>query len=167
MGASNDPDQALAELARRQRGVVAYGQLLALGFGRRGIARRIERGRLHRLHIGVYAVGHIALTREGRWLAATMACGPGAVLSHATAANVWGLRRSDAAMIDVTVGRGGRKGPKGVRLHRRTAAESTSAGGLPVTTVAQTLLDLATILTQRQLERALEEAEQRHLDTSS
>ena len=170
MRAQDDPDRALAALAARQKGVVNYAQLVALGFSRRAIARRIERGQLHPLHRGVYAVGHKALTREGRWLAATMACGEGAVLSHVTAAIVWGLRRGDAALIDVTVARGGRTAPAGVRLHRAgtlTPEDRTRRDALPVTTVARTLFDLATVLPQRALERALEEAEARHLDASA
>jgi hypothetical protein len=83
IGASDGPgDDALAALAARQHGVVAYRQLLELGFGRRAIQSRVARGRLHRVHLAVYAVGHSALSGDGRLLAAVLACGPGALLSH-------------------------------------------------------------------------------------
>lgn len=169
MRAQHDTDRRLAALAARQHGVVSRRQLERLGLGRGAIARRIECGRLHVLHRGVYAVGHRALTREARWLAAAMACGGGAVLSHTTAAAAWGLRGSSAARIDVTVSLAGRRAPAGVRLHRvgtLADADRVRLGALPVTTVARTLFDLAQVLPQRALERALEEAEARHLDTT-
>jgi hypothetical protein len=169
MGRKYDPDQALAALAERQKGVVSHVQALACGLSEKQIRVRLARGSLHRVHRGVYAVGHRALTRDARWLAATMACGEGAVLSHVTAAFVWGLRRGHAGLIDVTVARGGRRAPAGVRLHRvgtLGAEDRTRSDALPVTTVARTLFDLATVLPQRALERALEEAEARHLDTT-
>src|SRR5688572_18669760 len=96
------PDPDLAELALRQHGVVARAQLAGVGMGRGAINLRIARGRLHVLHRGVYAVGHRVLTDEGRWMAAVLAGGPGAVLSHTSAAAHWGLRPSQAAVIDVT-----------------------------------------------------------------
>ena len=170
MGRKHDPDQALAALAEQQKGVVSHVQALACGLSEKQIRVRLARGALHRVHRGVFAVGHRALTREGRWLAAATACGEGAALSHVTAAIVWGLRRGDAALIDVTVPPGGRKAPAGVRIHRvgtLRAGDATRVGVLPTTTVARTLFDLATVLPQRALERALEEAEARHLDTSS
>lgn len=71
-------DVAVSELARRQHGVVALEQLVALGLSARAVQQRAARGRLHRLYRGVYAVGHTALAREGRWLAAVLACGEGA-----------------------------------------------------------------------------------------
>jgi Transcriptional regulator, AbiEi antitoxin len=92
------PDLALAGLARRQYGVVARRQLVALGLGRRGIDRRRERGRLHLLHRGVYAVGHTSLTQRGRWMAAVLALGPEALLSHRPGGALWrviGVRGRD------------------------------------------------------------------------
>src|SRR5215212_2302837 len=84
-------ERALAALAARQYGVVSGAQLQALGVDRNAIAYRVRIGRLHRVHRGVFAVGHGALTRNGRLLAAVLACGDGAVLSHRSAARLWDL----------------------------------------------------------------------------
>jgi hypothetical protein len=100
--ARTPPDVGLAQLAGAQWGVVSRGQLRALGFGRGAIERRLSVGRLHVVHRGVYAVGHRALRVEGRWLAAVLACGDGAVLSHRSAAAHWGLLASQQAVVDVT-----------------------------------------------------------------
>jgi hypothetical protein len=156
-------DNELAALAATQHGVVSRAQIKACGLSDRAIVERVRAGRLHRIHRGVYAVGHTALGGEGRRLAAVLACGPAAVLSHATAASVWGLRQTDSARIDVTVPSGaGRRGPAIVRLRRRPgliAADVTRKDGLPVTTVARTLLDLSATLRAKQLDRAVEQAE--------
>ena len=96
-------DVQLADLARRQHGVVSREQLRELGFDDPAIWRRVQSGRLHRLYRGVYAVGHTILNRDGRWLAAVLACGDGAALSHRSAASLWGIRPTAAARIDVTV----------------------------------------------------------------
>src|SRR3954449_10626392 len=96
------PDEgAMAELAARQHGVLSRRQLYELGFGPRSIDRRLEIGRLHRLHRGVYAVGHRGISGLGHWMAAVLACGPTAVLSHRSAAALWGLRPSEARLVDV------------------------------------------------------------------
>ena len=162
----------LVEVARRQCGVVTRAQLAAAGLTDKGVAELVQRGRLIRLHRGVYAVGHDRLRLEGRWLAAVMACGPGAVLSHSDAARLWELRQSNSALIDVTVpSRNGRVRRKGIRVHRsgRLAGEEvTTRVGIPVTTVERTLLDLADILPAETLRRAVTEAEYRHrLDTAT
>ena len=134
-----------------------------LGFGAHGIAEWVRTGRLVRVHQGVYAYGHDRLRIEGRWLAAVMACGHGAVLSHRDAAQLWELRQSSSAVIDVTVpSRAGRIRRRGVRVHRsgRLAPdEVTTRSGIPVTTVARTLLDLADVLDSQALRRAVTEAE--------
>jgi very-short-patch-repair endonuclease len=108
----------------------------------------------------VYAVGHTALTLKGRLLAAVLACGPGAVLSHHSAAELWELRRSHGARIHVTVpAASGRRPTNGLAIHRtRRPIESTTRDGIPVTTPMRTLADLADTLPQRQLEKALEQA---------
>jgi hypothetical protein len=156
-------DNDLAALAATQYGVVSRAQVKACGLSDRAIVERVRAGRLHRIHRGVYAVGHTALRGEGRLLAAALACGPAAVLSDATAGGVWGVRPTSAARIDVTVpSDAGRRGPAIVRLRRRaglTAADVTRKDGLPVTSLARTLLDLAAAIPVKQLDRALEQAE--------
>ena len=157
------PDHAIAALAERQGGVVEHTQLLALGLSRAAIHRRVRAGRLHARFRGVYAVGHRRLAAEGLRWAAVLACGSGAVLSHTSGAVAWGLLRSTASRLDVTVPRGGREARPGIRLHRsrRLAPdEVTTLDGLPITTPARTLLDLAADgLRGRRLESALDRAE--------
>lgn len=153
----------LAELASRQWGVVTRAQLVELGMATRGISDWVRGGRLHRLYRGIYAVGHDRLRLEGRWLAAVFACGPGAVLSHRDVAQLWELRQSNSGFIDVTVpSRNGRKRQGGIRLHRTARLrpdEVTVRHGIPVTTVARTLLDLADVLDKQALKRVITEAE--------
>jgi very-short-patch-repair endonuclease len=154
-------DRALAELAGRQWGVVSLAQLQALGLGARAVQQRAAAGRLHRVYRGVYAVGHRVLRVEGRRLAAVLACGPGAVLSHSSAAAHWGLLHTAAARVDVTAPRG-RHGARGIRLHRSRALDArdtTTHDGIPITTVARTLLDLAATTQPHRLERALAQAD--------
>jgi predicted transcriptional regulator of viral defense system len=154
------PEAALAELAKRQWGVVSVEQLRALGFGRSAVTRRVRAGRLHRLFRGVYAVGHAHLGREGRRLAAVLACGEGAVLSHRTAASHWGLLDTQSARVDITAPRS-RDGVPGIRLHSArslTAHDTTTHEGIPITSVARTLLDLAATTRPDRLERALAQA---------
>ena len=143
--------------------MVSRRQLVALGFSPRGIEEWVRTGRLLRLHRGVYAVGHDRLRIEGRWLAAVIACGPGAVLSHRDAAQLWEIRQSSASMIDVTVpSQNGRLRRRGIRVHRSgrlTSDEVTTRSGIPVTSVARTLLDLADMLDTQALRRAVTEAE--------
>jgi hypothetical protein len=98
-------DARVADLARRQHGIVERGQLIALGFESGAIKRRIQAGRLHVIHRGVYAVGHAAITRRGRWMGAVLASGPRAVVSHQTAAGLWGIWGSGAGEMHVTVPR--------------------------------------------------------------
>jgi very-short-patch-repair endonuclease len=143
--------------------VVARWQLLALGLGHGAIDHRVARGLLHPVHRGVYAVGHAVLSRHGVWMAAVLAAGPNAVLSHRSAAALWGIRDGGGRDVDVTVARD-RKRP-GIRAHRAALApdEITIEDGIPVTTPARTLLDLAEQLTPQRLERAVHEAEYRRL----
>jgi Protein of unknown function (DUF559)/Transcriptional regulator, AbiEi antitoxin len=152
-------DQRVAALAGRQHGVVSTRQLAALGLP--------QRGRLHRVNRGVYAVGHPVLTVNGRRMAAVLAAGPGAVLSHASAAALWEIRPSAAARIDVSVRSNGGRGKRpGLRIHRTPTLrddEITQHHGIRVTTPARTLLDLASSVPRRALERALDEAEIRDL----
>jgi hypothetical protein len=152
-------------VAERQWGVVARRQLAALGVSRHTADHWLRAGRLHRVHHGVYAVGHSALRAEGHRLAAVLACGPGAVLSHRAAAAHWGLLRTDQTRIDVTAPRG-RHGAPGIRLHRSRcldAQDSTHHQGIPTTTVHRTLLDLAATARPSELERALAQSERLQL----
>jgi hypothetical protein len=154
-------DVRLADLARRQHGVVAVGQLRALGFDRDAVARRLQSGRLHRLYRGVYAVGHTVIPREGRWLAAVLACGDGAALSHRSAAALWGIRPSAAARTDVTVSHtSGVRSSARIAVHRsRRPYETLTRDRIRVTTPGQTLADLAMALPRRALEKVVELAE--------
>ena len=158
-----DTDARIAGLASHQHGVVARRQLLALGLSDDAIERRLAAGRLHLLHRGVFAVGHTVLKVEGRWMAATLATA--GVLSHATAAAAWDLRRRGTGAIHVTV-QGNRRRRDGVRIHRSRRLEPrdiTTLRGIPFTTPVRTIIDLATTLEGRPLEQALDRAEQLRL----
>jgi very-short-patch-repair endonuclease len=152
--------RAIAAIAEEQHGVVTSQQLGALGLGRKAIRGRVAAGTLYRVHRGVYAVGHRLVSRRGHYLAAALACGPGAALSHRSAGHQLGLRRSDGP-IEVTVARSRGEHPGIVIHHSRTTTpeEVTLADRIPVTTVARTLLDLAAVLTPRQLGYAVDRAE--------
>jgi very-short-patch-repair endonuclease len=146
---------------------VTRAQLAAVGLGSNGVAEWIRTKRIVRLHRGVYAYGHDRLTRQGYWLAAVLTCGPGAALSHASGAALLEMRQTSSGVIDVTVpSRAGRIRRRGIRIHRSGrlgADEVTTKDGIPVTTVARTLLDLADVLDLQALRRAVTEAEYRHL----
>jgi very-short-patch-repair endonuclease len=147
-------------LARQQHGVVTRAQLLMLGFSARSIKHRIAKGRLHPVWRGVYAVGRPELTLHGRWLAAVMSCGPGAVLSHGSAAALWKICPVTTSRIEVSLRLGLPRRPKGIVVHRRTSpGEATRHCGVPVTTPIFTLIDLATLLGREQLEAAVNEAD--------
>jgi very-short-patch-repair endonuclease/predicted transcriptional regulator of viral defense system len=165
--ASGQPrDRAIAALATRQHGVVARRQLTALGLGRGTIAHGLAAGRLHRLHEGVFAVGHPRITAHGRWLAAVLACGDGALLSHRTAAGLWGLSQVASANAHVTVTARGRRSRAGILLHqarRLDPADRALREGIPVTSIPRTLLDLAEVVNETQLRRAFEAADRLRL----
>lgn len=161
---ATDPprERTIAALASRQHGVVSLTQLLALGLSRRTIDRWLSLGRLHRVHRGVYAVGRPARTPRSRYMAAVLACGSGALLSHRSAAALWDLRPRRDAPIDVSSSRRAGYRLAGIDLHRTrtlTAADATAIDGIPATSVARTLLDLAGVVGPRSLERAVERAE--------
>lgn len=154
----------MAGLAKRQHGVVSLAQLRSLGLNRSRVTRWLADGRLHLIHRGVYAVGHTNLTINGHYIAAVLACGPGALLSHRSAGALRDLRRW-SGVIEVTVP-SRRVGPRGVRIHRsRCLAQEdrTIVDGIPITSVARTLLDLAAVLPERDLNRALDRAERLRL----
>ena len=157
-------DRAIGALANRQHGVVAVWQLHALGLGTRGIAHRLAAGKLHRVHRGVYAVGHRVLTTKGNWMAAVLACGPRAVLSYRDAAEMHGIRRPGygRVYIDVTVPtRAGRTRDR-IRVHGCRALlpqDVTTVEAIPCASVAHTLLDLADVSDQHAVNRDVERAE--------
>ena len=158
--------ERLAALATSQHGVVATWQLVELGFGRGSIGHAVAIGRLHRVYKGVYAVGHRSFGRDGRLMAAVLASGPGAVLSHRDAAALWELRPNNRRVVEVTVAGGNRQGQDGITIHRTRSLEDderTAIDRIPVTTVARTVLDLAEVVDRRQVARAFEEAERRRL----
>ena len=148
-------------LADRQHGVVSREQLLAAGLGRGTIARSVEAGRLRRVFRGVYAVGHVALSRQAWWMAALLACGPDAALSHRTAATLWRLRSDAPLPIDITTSTS--HGRKHARLTtHRTSVHPLDAlviDGLRVTTPSRTIVDLASTLTGRALRDLVERAQ--------
>jgi very-short-patch-repair endonuclease len=152
-------DRRIVDLAERQRGLVTSRQLAAVGVGRRTLDRWVRSGRLRRVHRGVYVLGPQPLTRHGRWLAAVMAKAP-AALSHESAAALWGLA-GDRRDIDVIAPRG-RRGlnDSGIRLHvaQLVRDEWCLREGIPATTVARTLFDLAETVEPPQLEGAWDEA---------
>jgi very-short-patch-repair endonuclease len=165
-------DQRIARVARVQHGIVTTAQLAEVGLTKSAIAKRARRGRLHRLHRGVYAVGHEGISEEARWMAAVLACGAGAVLSHGAAAVHWGLLRPLDGPIDVTVPtQNGRARRRGIRIHRRGSLESNwSTSGsptrlatvrdhIPITTVPRTLADIRDTLPPRLVRRAIRQAE--------
>ena len=157
-------DRALALLARRQHGVVSIRQLeQLLGLSHQAVVRAVAAGRLHRMHRGVYAVGRADLSPHGNCLAAVLAVGPGALLSYHSAGWLWGIWRGSPQPFEVTafVPRH-HPAPRGVVRHRaRNLVEADRAivEGIPVTSVARTLLDLAWKLSGDQLRRALARAE--------
>jgi very-short-patch-repair endonuclease/predicted transcriptional regulator of viral defense system len=153
-------DRSISALAEGQHGVVARRQLLEMGMSRRAIGGRLERGLLHPVHLGVYAVGYRRISLEGRWMAAVLACGSGAVLSHRSAGQLWGILPRTNVRPQVTRPTAFRTRP-GITAHRARIPEdeTTRIDGIPVTGLARTLLDLAAILPPRQVEQALNEAE--------
>jgi predicted transcriptional regulator of viral defense system len=163
MGSSTDRKWAVRAwaLAAQQHGVVTRRQLLELGLSAQSIQHRLMKGRLHRIHRGVYAVGRPALDREGHWMAAVLACGPGAVLSCESAAALWGIGPVPASM-EVTIPIASPRKCDGVRIHRRPnllPLHVTVRKAIPVTKPVRTAIDLATRLSPARLERMVNEAD--------
>jgi very-short-patch-repair endonuclease len=161
---SRGDDRSLSELAGRQHGIVGRVQLLEAGWSKEEINWRIRAGRLHRLHAGVYSVGHQLVSREGRWMAAVLASGSDAVLSHWSAAAFWKIRPNSRSIIDVTIPQKSRSW-KGIRRHHSLlpADEVTIREGIPVTTVPRTIFDLAATESEDVVESLLREMEFREL----
>jgi hypothetical protein len=153
-------DAGIADLAERQHGVVGRTQLESLGLSRREIGRRLEAKRLHQLHRGVYAVGHRVLSIRGHWMAAVLACGPGAVLSHWSAAALWGFRSHSGGLIHVT-SPSKSKSRSSICRHRALLRpdEVTTHDNIAVTSVPRTNLDLAAVSDAHVVESCLRQCE--------
>jgi very-short-patch-repair endonuclease len=156
-------DIRIAEVAGHQHGVISREQLMELGLGKDSIDRRLSAGRLISLHRGIYAVGHRNRSWESIWMAAVLAGGDGALLANRAAGAAWGIRRSEGRP-EVAIPRQRRAKP-GIVFHRSLVPpdERTVHNGIPITTVPRTILDLATVLDVRGIERAINEAEIRRL----
>lgn len=155
-------DIPLARVAWRQHGIVGLAQLRALGLSSSGVRDRVAGGTLHRVHRGVYAVGVPLLAPRARWMAAVLAYGDGAALSHRSSAALAGLRTDRRAVVDISVPRQSARSRPGIRAHaclRLDPADVTIVDGIRCTTVARTLLDLAEVIDRRGLERAIGQAE--------
>lgn len=161
------------KLAREQHGVVTRGQLLALGFSAEAITHRVRRGRLHPVGRGIYLVGRPELSNDGRWMVAVLGCGPDALLSHRSAAELWRMVPRRPGLIDVAVPLGVSRRRPEVRLHRKSGEGPGLDGhgrrlvprrirGIPVTDPTATLIDFATCGSRGELEGAVNEVS--HLD---
>jgi hypothetical protein len=156
------PDVLVARLAAEEWGVLSLDELRRCGLSRDAVAVRVRNGRLHPLHRGVYAVGHGNPPIEGRFLGAVKACGPRAVLSHMSAAALWGIVAWDGRHPEVSVPGPGTRLHPGLRVHRTSALapqDATRFKQIPVTSAARTLMDLATVLDHGALRRAVREAQ--------
>jgi very-short-patch-repair endonuclease len=160
-------DSQVWALARRQHGLVTRAQLKAAGFTRSAVDHRLRTGRLWRAYPGVFAVGRAELTREAGWLAAVLACGGDAALSHLSAAALWEIReRRPPKRPQVSVPtQVGRRAPRGIELHRVATLrpnDVTERNAIPVTTLPRTLADLAAVLDDKQLKSAVRQSERIH-----
>lgn len=154
----------MTALARVQHGVIARFQLLERGLGKDAVQHRIASGRLHPIHAGVYAVGHRVLSKQAWWMAAVLASGPEAVLSHRSAAALWMLRGYSGGAIHVTLPSKSTSLKKIRRHHSLLPAdEVTVEGGIPVTTVPRTIFDLAATESVDVIKNLVRESEFRHL----
>lgn len=153
----------LWELARSQHGVVSRGQLMDHGLTSKAVAHRIRAGRLHPLQRGVYAVGRPDVGRRGRWMAAVLSCGPEALLSHRSAAVLWGIAEASLeAEIEIVVPRTSVHRRKGIRVHRRVdlgPEHRREVAAIPLTDPISTLVDLASCVVEWRVERAINEAD--------
>ena len=156
-------ERAISALFARQKTLATLEQLARLGLAPRVAQQRAQIGQLYRVHPGVYSTTPAGLLpRNGRWLAAVLACGPGAVLSHRSAAALWGLRATSRSAIDVTTPTGRGRRLEGIDAHRTTTltpADITAVDGIPTTTLARTVLDFAGVVPRRAVERAIDQAE--------
>lgn len=158
-------DRSMIELARRQHGVVARSQLKSLGLGGRAVDERIGRGLLRPVHRGVFFLGTSRLSADSRRMAAVLACGPGTVLSHRSAAKLWGVFPYEPGTVELSRPSGGRTGRSGLLLRQAKLLpdEVGEVEGIPTTAVFRTVFDLATVASKREVERAFHETEVRGL----
>jgi very-short-patch-repair endonuclease len=154
-----------ARLAQYDHGVLSTSELLGCGVTRAGIHRRVRAGRLHPLYRGVYAVGHVALSKHGQWLAAVKACGRYAVLSHHSAAELWELIPPCPGPIHTTVpAHRHPRSVRGISVHRCKTLEdgdTTRRQRIPITTPSRTRRDLKRVLRLEQWEAAVDRARTR------
>jgi very-short-patch-repair endonuclease len=158
----SEADRIVSELAARRHGVVTAADLAAAGLGRRAVERRVVEGRLRRLHRGVFLAGPLPGPRT-REMAAVLAVGHDATISHRSAAILWEILPTGDDGVDVTVTRGHPRHRPGIRIHRSRQLEHSLNAGVRVTTPIRTLVDLARTVGSRDLERAVEEAEVKRL----
>lgn len=160
------PDQVIALAAAREWSVLSVAELRGCGLSDDAIEWRARTGRLHRMYQGVYAIGHPNPPLEGRFLAAVKACGGRALLSHFSGAAHWKMVEWDGRRPEVTVPASGARPQPGVRVHRTKILEPEDVmrhRGIPVTSPARTLIDLATVLPEVGLRRAASRAQSLHL----
>jgi hypothetical protein len=160
MGSRSDPNR-IWKLVNEQHGVISREQLIAAGLSPKAIRHRIRTGRLHLIHRGVFAAGRPRIADEGRWLAAVLACGPGAALSFGSAASLWRIER-EGSCTEVSVPRMRRVRIPGITVHRPThfhPGEVRVRESIPVTDPVRTLVDLAATLPAGRVERAVNEAD--------
>jgi very-short-patch-repair endonuclease len=153
-------------LVRRQHGVIGYAQLRAHGLTPSAIRHRRRIGRLHEIHKGVYAVGRPELTQHGRWMAAVLAAGAGAALSHRDAGALYDLLPRRRGPIHLSVPGDASRRRKGIAFHQRFGAAkdaTTTHDAIPVTTIVQTLVDLAATEPVNRLTRAVNQADKHDL----
>jgi very-short-patch-repair endonuclease len=166
MSGKTQPQRLVADLATRQHGVVGRNQLRECGVSDAVVDGWSTAGWLHRLYRGVYAVGHRRLTAEGHWMAAVLACAPGAVLTGRAGLALHDVRPIPSGAIDVIVGVSGRRSRPGIRVHRSRHLhpdDRTEIDSIPVTTIERTLLEFAVRTSQGWLQVAVDEAHRRDL----
>lgn len=154
------------DLALNQHGIVSSDQLRKVGYTPQAIYHRIRTGRLHPLHRGVYAVGRPHVTDHGRWMAAVIACGADAVLSHSSAAALWRIGPEKRDLVELSLPSYSRRRRPGLQVHQRPVLQErdvTVEYGIPVTTPVQTLIDMSLRLDRSGTERMINEADKYNL----
>jgi predicted transcriptional regulator of viral defense system/very-short-patch-repair endonuclease len=165
-GYRDQTDAAVAAQAADAHGVLSLDELLDCGLSTHAVGRRVAAGRLHRIHRGVYAVGHPGLTREGRWLAAVKACGPGALLSHHSAAMLYGFLPYEPGRPHVTVPDARRRTVAGIRVHRARVVHPHDVWrhhGVPVVTAPRAVLEMAATESDAAVRRAMSRAQSAYI----